>query len=145
MTTIFSSLLAKIESVFDSIDTVKQVIMHPATPEEITKYPCVVVEPASFNNEFSSTKQNFKIYNFKIWLIVAIKELTKTVVFEEVIPKCIDDILEEFDKGWNFDVIEGNRIWSLINTGVFGISKGESGEEAYVEMELIIKMMTNEQ
>jgi len=144
MTVIYSKLLTEIKSVFDSIKTVKQVLMHPVGPEDITSYPAVVVEPMSFSNEYSSTVQNKKTYRFKVWLIVPLDTFSKTVVFGEIIPKCVDDVLEKFDKGWDFGTIDGSRIWSLMNTGEFGISKGESGEEAYIEMELLIKMMTNE-
>ena len=139
---ILTLLIAKIKTTLGNVDSVKKIIGHPfaGNPD---KYPAVIFYPSSFDNDFLTVEENFKVYRFKLWLVNGVETYGDEAIFEEILPKAMDEILEKFDDGWDNGTIDGHRAWALINTGVFGKSEEEKGATAWVESDLIIKVTTN--
>jgi len=139
---IITVLIAAIKATLADVSSVKEVIAHPFAGSP-TKFPAVVFYPVGFDNDFMSTQENFKTYRFKLWLIISTGEYTDEEVFEEILPKAIDELLEKFDNDWDDGTIDGHRAWGLVNTGVFGKGEEEGGATAWVEADLLIKVATN--
>lgn len=138
---ITTQLITSIKSTLSNVGSVKKVYAHPfaGNPE---KYPAVIFYPIGFDNDFSDVSDNMKNYRFKIYGIVSAEIYSDEDIFETILPNMVDEILEKFDEDWNYGTINGHRVWSLINTGLWGKSEEENGVEAWVEMDLIIKMQT---
>ena len=137
---IYSSLIDKIEDTLEKIGSIKQIIVGPS--ELIEKYPCVVFYPDSFDNDFASTADNFKIYRFKMFIVVGSAQKSKEDLFGTILPKAVDDVIAQFDEDWDAGNIEGHRAWALLNSGVWGFSKTDKGIEAWAEINVIIKLQT---
>lgn len=135
-----SILIDYIETTLEKVGSVKEILPHPS--ETIDKYPCVIYFPDSFDNDFSSTKDNSKIYRFKMYIVVGSVSKTKEFIFKEVLPNVVDDVISQFDEDWNAGNIEGHRVWALMNSGVWGFGVTDKGSEAWAEMELIIRCQT---
>lgn len=139
---IITALIASIKATLGGVSSIKEIIAHPFAGNP-TKYPAVIFYPVAFDNDFMTVQENFKTYRFKLWLIMSTKKYSDEKVFEEILPKAIDELLEKFDNDWDYGTIDGHRAWALVNTGVFGKGEEEQGATAWVEADLIIKVATN--
>ncbi len=137
---IYSTLISYIQDTLEKVTSVKQIIPNPS--ETIEKYPCVIFFPESFENSFSSTSDNLKIYRFKMFIVVGAEDQTKEFLFNTVLPKVVDDVIAEFDKKWNAGNISGHRVWALLNSGTWWLTQTDKGAEAGAEMDLMIKVQT---
>ena len=139
---IITVLIASIKATLAKISSVKEVIAHPFASNP-SKYPAVIFYPVAFDNDFMTVQENFKTYRFKLWLIMSTEEYSDEEVFETILPKAIDELLEKFDNDWDVGNIDGHRAWALVNTGIFGKGEEEQGATAWVETDLIIRVATN--
>ena len=139
---IITLLIASIKSTLADISSVKEVIAHPFASNP-SKYPAIIFFPVAFENDFMTVQENFKTYRFKLWLIIAVGEYSDEEVFEEILPKAIDEVLEKFDNDWDAGNIDGHRAWGLLSSGVLGKGEEAQGATAYAEMDLIMKVATN--
>ena len=141
MTAIYTTLMSNINTTLAGITEVAEVFNYQAEEAEITKYPAVIFYPESVENSFETNTQNFKTYNFKMYLIVGGKEITKNKLMNTVLAGAVDAILAAFDEDWNGGDIDGNRVWAIVDTGLWAMR--EDGNEAYCEFNIKIKLITN--
>lgn len=138
---IYSDLNAKIQSILESIDEIKQIYAYPAS--QIDGYPAAIYYPSTLENSFESTSDNFKIYGYKLWIVVNAQGTTVQTVFGSVMPKVMEAVLAKFDAEWSFSSINGHRVWGKVETGAWSVSEEQSGVEITAEIDLSIKMLTN--
>lgn len=141
-TPIITTLISKIKTTLNKVDTVRSVLAHPLAGNP-SEYPAVVFILSDFSNEFSSTQENMKEYTFTMWLQMSTEEYSDQDVFEEILPNAVDEILEQFDQDWDIGTIDGHRTWALVNGGIMGKTEEDKGQLAWAEMTLRIKLSTS--
>lgn len=140
-TSIYSDINSKIQTILESITEIKQIYAYPTS--KIDGYPAAIYYPSSLENSFESTRDNFKIYGYKLWIVVNSQNTTVQTVFSDVMPKVIDTVLAKFDAEWSFSSINGHRVWGKVETGAWSVSEEQAGVEITAEIDLSIKMLTN--
>jgi len=140
MTTIYRELNSRIKTILESVTKIKSIYAYPAT--KIDTYPSAIFYPSNFENTFETTGDNFKIYGYKLWIVVNSEGTTVEDVFDTVMPNVVDSILEALDAGWSFTSIDGHRVWCKVNTGLWSVSEEQAGVEVTAEIDLSIKMLT---
>lgn len=138
---IYPTLNSKINTILEGVDRVKKIYPYPAT--KIDAYPAAVYYPSTFENRYETTGSNFKIYGYKLWIVVNTEGTTVENVFDTVMPKVVDAVLAAFDEGWDFDTIDGHRAWTTVETGAWTVSEEQAGVEVTAEIDLTVKMLTN--
>jgi len=136
----YTQLIAKLNNTIDSITRIKERFNYPAT--HITKYPCALIYPVSFENDFESTQENSKVYKFKLFIVIQATTTTVENIFSVVLPEVVDETLEKFDADWNGGEINGHRIFIKIDSGDWLLSQEEVGLEAVAELNIEIKTLT---
>lgn len=138
----FESLISDIKAIVQGITAVKEVYAYPLAGNP-TKYPAVIFFPDSFTNDFDTVKTNFKLYRFKMWVVVDLAGTTEEAVFTSILPKTVDKVVQAFDTAWNGGTTEaGHRIWQVIDSGIWGMSEEQSGKRAFAELTLTVKFST---
>jgi len=141
VTSIYPILIAAIQASLDAVDNIKEVFAYPAT--DITKYPAVIFFPAGIENTFDSVQENFKIYTFKIYVIVNAGQKPLSEIFATVMPDTMDAVLAQLDADWSTGVIDGHTAWSEMDIGAWSVSEEDAGLEVTAELELKVKILTN--
>lgn len=137
----YSTLIPEVKTLLESITKVKAVYSYPAT--KYSKYPAVLFYPSFLENAFETTTENRKGYNFKIFVIIGLRQLSPSSAFEDVLPGVVDDVISKFDESWNGGVTaNGQRITYQIDSGEWGLDETQDGLVSYAEMNLIIKTNT---
>lgn len=140
MTAIYSTINSKIQAILDGTTTIVDTYAYPTT--KIDNYPAVIYYPSTFENSFESTGTNFKIYGYKLWIVVNTEGTTIANAFSSILPNAVDEVLQAFDDGWDFSTIDGHRVWTKVETGGWTVSEENSGVEVTAEIDLQIKMLT---
>lgn len=141
MTSIYPTILNKIKTILEGVSVIKEVHGYPAS--KLEKFPCAIYIPSGFDNEFADSGSNFKIYKFKIYIVIGIKQTTLDAVYNTVMPAALDAVLAAFDNGWSFDSIDGHRAWGRISTGEWALSDDQDGVTLSAEINLEVKLLTN--
>lgn len=135
----YATLINKIKTTLEDISEVAKVYPYPIGEAKLTEYPSAIFYPTNVDNDFNTDQDNFKQYNFKLYLVVGVKGTTMNNLFTVILPSLLDAVLEEFDKEWNVGTGD-SRIWQKINFGSWGMT--EEGNEAIIELNIIIKTLT---
>lgn len=139
----YESLIGDIKTIVQNISAIKEVYAYPL-PGNPTKYPAVIFFPDSLTNEFNTTRDNFKMYRFKMWVVVDLAGTDEETVFTSILPKTVDKVIEAFDSAWNGGQNEdGSRVWQIIDSGLWGMSEEQSGKRAWAELTLTVKFSTS--
>jgi len=139
---IYTTLIDKIKSTLESVSNIKLIKAYPTSKLDNT-YPAAIFYPVTIENEYMSSQEDFRIYNFKLWLVVNANQVTKSELYETILPNTVDAVLEQFADDWNVNAIDGHRVWMKIDSGNWGLSKDTAGEEAFAEFNIQIKLSTN--
>ena len=142
MIKIYQTIYGEINSILEGVNNVKEIIKHPTT-KAMTKYPAVVFFPSGVSNVFSTTADNFREYKFSMFVVVGLENTNTEHAFENVLSNTCDAILSEFDTKWKLNRIDNQPVWIRIESGTWGISKTDKGQEAVAQFEIIIKMSVN--
>lgn len=134
----YSTLITKIQTTLESVSEVAKVYPYPIGEAKLTEYPSAIFYPVSIDNEFNTDQDNFKQYNFKLYLVTGTKGISKETLFTSTLPNLLDAVLEQFDQDWSIN--GSSRIWQRINFGTWGMT--EDGNEAIIELNIIIKALT---
>ena len=110
------------------------------TPE---RYPAIMFFPVNSSSEFLTNEENEKVLNFTVVLIVNAENITNEKLFTKTMPNAIDKVIKKIDKGWDFDSIDNCRTWARANDAVWDYSTSEKGRYGYANINLIIKLKTN--
>ena len=137
----YEIIITKIKNTLTGISEVKEFFAYPEN--KYTKYPAVIFSPSDLDNSYATTNENTKDYRFTMFVIVGLNGTTKQQVFESTMPKTIDAIISQFDQDWDFGTQDGHRLRAVINTGSWGVETGQDGEIAGAQLNLSIKVLTN--
>lgn len=139
----YATLIGKIKTTLATSTKIAKVYPFPVS--KIDTYPAAVFIPATLENSYLSTEENMKVYRFKVWVVAgaAVKGLNLEDLFGRVLANAVDDVIAKVDDGWNQGTIEGHRVWSIIESGNWSLNKTEHGVEAIAELNLAIKVATN--
>lgn len=110
--------------------------------ETPSSYPAIIFFPTNFNNEFASSDSNYKELNFSLIVIINAENISNEQLFTYTLPNAADKVIDELDKGYSFDRIDGKRVWARADVGTWGKEVGESGRYGFVNINLIIKLET---
>lgn len=144
MATIYPTLISKIQASLDAVKAtgkIKDVFAYPKN--DLTKYPSAIFFPNGFDNDFDNTGENLKTYKFTIDIVIGVVEDGIENAYSSIMPGALDAVLAQLDNDWNSGAIDGHQSWSKIETGAWILSQEQSGLELTAEIELIIKVLTN--
>lgn len=134
-------LIQTLKTSLEDIGAIQEVHMYPLQ-ESHKKYPAVVAFPVSVDNEFQTNAENFKVYNFSMFVTVNINNQTTKKVYEEILPRTFDSVVAHFDDKWNIGTVNGHRVWAKVSSNSFGISNEAKSKTAFIDMTLQIKANT---
>lgn len=137
----YSTLYNKISNTLDKVDSISKIYGYPTS--ELEGYPAVIYYPDEVENEFMSTKENMKTYRFKMWVVVSAEVKSMQDVFETILSGVVDDIIDQFDTDWDGGNIDDHRCWIIIDNGVWYTGETQDGKTAYAELNIKIKVGTN--
>ena len=135
-------LIPKIKLILSGITQIKEVASYPVAGVP-KKSPYVIFFPSSFENSFEDTKNNFKIYKFKMWVGISLAGTNENEVFTNILPKTVDAVIAKFDSEWNGGTVDGHRIWQIIDSGTWSLIINEKSKTAEAELTLTVKMTTS--
>jgi hypothetical protein len=135
----YATLYAKIDAILAKI-SIPERFAYPIGPAKISKYPALIYFPRKEDNQFHTTGENIKMYEFVLYVVVGTANKDKNDIFKTVLPNMVDAIIAQFDEDWG-DTIDGHRVSFLINSGDWSMTT--DGSEAIVELNLRIKVLTN--
>lgn len=144
MTSIYTNLIGQIQGILDTVKAtgkIKEIFAYPAT--KINKYPAAIFFPASFENSFENSNENKKVYRFKLFIVVGAKQTEVSTIFATVLPNAVDAVVEQFDADWSLTSINGHRTWIKIDSGDWTMAEDKDGLEATAELNLEVKLLTN--
>lgn len=143
------TLIGKIKDTLENIPSIRKVVPYPITQEKISSevdtFPAVVFFPTTSENQFSDSASNFETRNFGLTLLVQAKGkgITKETLFTDAIPQFYDDIIREFNKNWDGGVIDGHRVWFLLDSGNRGLEVTDQGLIAWADLNLRVRLSTD--
>jgi len=129
---IYSGINAKIQAILESLTQIKQIYAYPTS--KIDAYPAAIYYPSTMENSFESTADNFKIYGYKLWIVVNAQAIDVNTVFSTVMPNVMEAVLAKFDAEWSFTSIDGHRVWGKVETGSWSVSEEQAGIEITAEI-----------
>lgn len=136
------SLITQIKNACEAIPNIKEVYSYPLQ-DDPREYPAIIVYPTGVQNSFETNQENFKIYTFSMFVVINIAGSTTENVYKTILPKTVDDVMQYFDTNWNFNTIDGHRVWAKVSANTFGLSVEQKNKTAFVDMTLEIKALTN--
>jgi len=145
MATIYTSVTAKINTILTAVKTagkLKAVYGYPVSrfPDG---YPAIVFYPDEFQNSFETVSQNFRVIRYKIFVVIGVTQTTLNNIFTTVLPGVVDAVISQFDSDWDMSTIDGNRVWAKIDSGRWGVSEEDKALTAWAELNIEIKLTTN--
>lgn len=140
-TSIYPTILSKIQTILESCEKVKKIYNYPVT--NVEGYPAVIYFPINLDNSFETTQENFKIYEFGIWIAVSTGNIGIDEIYQRIMPNVIDEVIERFDSGWDFNTIDGHRVWQKLTTGTWETENSDKGIIVTANLNLQIKLLTN--
>lgn len=136
------TLITEIQTSCESIPNIKEVYSYPLQ-DDPREYPAIIVYPTGVQNSFETNQENFKIYTFSMFVVINIAGVTTQQVYQTILPKTFDDVMQHFDTNWNLNTIDGHRVWAKVSANTFGLSIEQKNKTAFVDMTLEIKALTN--
>ena len=141
---IYSTIISKIQAILEVIKADGKIAeIHSNPVSKFAAYPAVVYFPTSVENDFETSNENIKNYNFRLYTISATTQSNVNKVYNEIMPDLVDAILEGFDSGWDLDSINGHRVWIKLSTGDWETSVEQQNLIVYGDFELQVKILTN--
>jgi predicted PilT family ATPase len=136
------TLITEIQTACEAIPNIQEVYSYPLQ-DDPREYPAIIVYPTGVQNSFETNQENFKIYTFSMFVVVNIAGATTQQVYQTILPKTFDDVMQYFDTNWNLNTIDGHRVWAKVSANTFGLSIEQKNKTAFVDMTLEIKALTN--
>jgi len=138
---IYTKINEKIRESIEKVDRIKEIYSYPAT--DIRAYPSVVFYPSDFNNIFQTNEENFQTKGYKMFIIVSGEQKDKETIFDTILAKSVDSVINQLAEDWDIGTIDGHRAWLQIEGGNWGMGQEQNGIEAWAEFNLTIKLLTN--
>lgn len=141
-TAIYSNLIPQIKSILSGVTAIKKVYAYPES--KITQYPSIIFYPTNFENSFETNRENKKTYRFEMYVLLQANQTNLENIFETVLPKRCDEILEAFDENWNLTAVDSHRAWIKIDSGDWGVEPADNkGFIVYAQFNIDIQLLTN--
>lgn len=140
MTNIIPELNSKIKTLLEDVTKIKAVYAYPV--KKFTQYPAAVFYPSGIENNMETTRDNFKKYGFKLWIVIN-TNATDIETGYQIMARVLDAVIEKLDSEWDFSTIGGHRAWNQFNVGSWTVSEEQAGLEIAVDLDLICKILTN--
>jgi len=137
----YEQLISKIKATLETVTAIQVIYPYPTT--NLKKYPAAIFFPDAFENSFQSTADNQKVYRFRMFIVVGATQKTKFDIFNVVLPKTVDAVVQAFDDGWDAGTISGHRATKLINSGLWSMAVTQEGLEATAELSLEVRVLTD--
>lgn len=138
---IYTTLISNIKDLLDSVEEVNVVYGYPVS--RVNKYPAVVFLPDSYESDFETANENLETRRFKILVIIGATQTNLESVFTDYLPKVVDAIRTKFAANWDAGEIGGHRGWYKVDSGQWNVGEGQDGLEAWCELYLEVKLLTN--
>lgn len=136
------NIITQLKATFDSITEIKEVYAYPLQGDP-KKFPAIIFYPESMDNSFETQNENFKIYNFIVFLSIKVSGTDVENAFGIVLPKIHDKVCEVIDEQWNLSTIDGHRCWSRVSTSNISMSDENAGAIVTAQLRVQIKLLTN--
>ena len=122
----FTTLLTKITSILSANTLVSEVFNYEA--EQFNEDPTAIVTPSGNEGDYSTTKENERIYAFNLKLFVSRSDRTPKEA-DRVLRNLVDSVLDDFDKDYYFSGLTVPTGYTMINVFATPSSWGYSGRE----------------
>jgi len=141
----YKELIQKIKTILESVSAVKSIYPYALREnEKISSYPSVIFFPTASTNDFETNAENFKEYNFNLYVICSVEGIGNQEVAINILPNVIDKIIAEFDKKWSVNVISGKRTWARLSAmSDWTLPYTDSGIEMSAQLTVTIKTLTD--
>jgi len=144
----FTTLIPAIKAVLDTLTGAGQpftsIYDRPlAKDETIEAYPAVVFYPVAVTNEFMTNVENSKQYDFKVFVMTEVEVAGIATAFNTILAGAVDDVIQKFDDEWDGGVVSGHRVWYRLESGDWYLTQEQNGLLATAELNLQIKLATN--
>ncbi len=141
----YKELIQKIKTILEGVTALKSIYPYALRQgEKISTYPSVVFFPTASTNDFETNTENFKEYNFNLYVICSVEGVGNEEVATDILPNVIDKIISEFDKEWSINAISGKRTWARISTmSDWTLPYSDAGVEMSAQLTVTIKTLTD--
>lgn len=123
----FTTLLTKITNILTDNNLISEVFNYEA--EQFNEDPTAVVTSSGNEGDYSTTKENERIYAFNLKLFVSRSDRTATEA-DRVLRNLVDSVLDDFDKDYYFSGLTVPTGYTMINVFAAPSSWGYSGRES---------------
>jgi len=140
----YQELIQKIKTILEGVPAVKSIYPYALREgEKIASYPSVIYFPTGSTNSFETNAENFKEYNFNLYVICSVEQIGNEDVAVSILPNVIDKIIAEFDSKWSVNAISGKRTWLKISSmSDWTLPYSDAGIEMSAQLTLTIKTLT---
>ncbi|HEY1037156.1 MAG TPA: hypothetical protein VGE62_01080 [Candidatus Paceibacterota bacterium] len=135
------TILQDIRTKLAGVSSIKEIYGYPLEGNP-KKFPAAIFFFDRFDNSFSTVADNFKVLNFKLYLVINSSGTSVETIQESVMPKLIDAVVSKFDAEWNGGTINGHRVWSLITGGELSVSVEQKGKTVTADLTIQVKLST---
>lgn len=141
----YKEIIQKIKVILEGVTAVKSIYPYALREgEKITSYPSVIYFPTGSTNSFETNAENFKEYNFNLYVICSTEQIGNEEVAVNILPNVIDKIIAEFDKEWSMNTISGKRTWVKVSSmSDWTLPYSDAGIEMSAQLTVTIKTLTN--
>lgn len=135
-----ATLISNINTVLSGVSNIAVVYPRPlAENEHPTGYPAAVFFPDSWNNEFLTTNQNLRGYNFVVY-VIAEANVKSVGDATTILANTVDAVMDAFDSAWDGGNIDNHRVWQRISQGQWEYSISEAGVTIIAPINLLINV-----
>lgn len=142
---VYPTLISKIGTILESVKSdglIQEHFSYPATKYD--SFPAVLYYPTLQTSEPEGVNSNYKVYTFDMYAIIGISGVAEVDdVYSTHMPALVDAINTAFDTGWDFDAIDGRRVWMTLDNGEWATVQGDKGLEVYSKFTITVKMLTD--
>jgi hypothetical protein len=136
----YSTFFPIIQATLETVGAIKDIYAYPV--EKVAKYPAAIYFPDTLDNQMHDTDRNEKVVKFKLYVVVGSAQKEKVDIFNTVLPKAVDAVLEAFDAAWDAGTIDGSRVRMLVNSGAWSMAPTPEGLEAQAELTVEFRLLT---
>lgn len=138
---IYTTIITAIRTSIESIDRIKEVNSFPN--DNVKAYPAVNFYPSEMENDFETNEENKQIRGFKLEIIVGGEQTSWNDIFSTILPKAVDEVINQLAADWDIGTIEGHRTWLKVDSGDWNLQQFQNGMMAVATLNLSIKLLTN--
>jgi len=133
----FTTLLNKITSILSANELISATFNYEA--QQFNEDPVAVVTPSGNESDYSTTKENERIYAFNLKLFVSRTDREPEQA-DRVLRNLVDSVLDDFDKDYYFVGLTVPTGYTMINVFATPSNWGYAGRESeYRVSEVVIK------